>query len=836
MLIRFIRFFLCGRCPTVVIGLVFFLYAHAILAAHASLQFSGAQLQRQQSTVLLDGAWDIKRADTENWTTLSSPFFFNRSGHFVVRKTLQLDSAFDADTYLLFCDGVEGKCSVYLDQQFIGGNAVSGLPFDIIIENKTLPAQSNHLIELEIDNRLEYRSTIPLKKRLYGLPVWGKGIYGSVGLTRLSDVYIDTVIIDSVSILQNRLLFDLRLQLNTNSVSDFLCQTKITSTGSSAVLYQGRRSLSTLSRSGILEFSRVSLPFYGWSIESPQSYSLLVTLFSSPGSKPIDEIKVDFAIPPDRKAYTFPQDIKAIGYVQDRSLMEMSPDSISKRLFVDLRSIKRCGANTVRCYGATPLPQFLSVCDSLGLFAMVEIPLLDVPPDLLGQDSFRERVEKHFYRFIKTFQHHPSIIAWGLGNGYIADCTKTQSFIKNLVTGAKRLDDRPFYISLATPAVLPSLGIDFYIYDMVDENNKIDYNALHLLGQDCLPSIRVAVEMSGKDNRFCEKYHAHQMRNVFTELVKSSWKGGMLQSPFMDWYGDAAYCYWGPRSEMTKNISGISSAAGVERPAYQVVNSFFNQEPIPDILYKARPSDSFMAFQIPALGLLLLFLLMLKNDKRLQTYLKRVYRFPHGFIVDLQENRKVSSFLTLFIGAISLLSVVIILAGWIYCLKTNILFNKILIYIFPQPQMLERVIWLIWHPLWFILFLFFGIFVIVVFLCMVIRLYFFLSKPHIHFSQIFSFCVWINAHLLFSLPLSVIFIKAYTMPEFHILIAAYVVTMLLWTAGRYFRGFRLFLQLGVVQMFVVIAVFMLLCLLTGYVLHLENACISYFYYFYLLAG
>ncbi|MBD3383690.1 hypothetical protein GF407_02085 [candidate division KSB1 bacterium] len=818
--------------------LIMILPGRGDFALPRSLQFSRIQLERPSGGIALDGEWELRAMNGDSRETVVLPSYLDRVGHFTLIKTFRVDSSASAEEYLFHIGGIEGQCSVYLNHQFIGGRALARFPFTLSAGAENVFTDKQNQLSIEVDNRLDYKETIPLKARLNGLPIHGKGVLGSVELVPLSTPFTKSVLLDSIEISGNRLLFDLNLKLRSPENKAVVARIQLLTERFRRPLWQQQHTISSpAARDGdeFMELGNISVPFYPWQPGSPHFYTLEVRLWQQNRDDQSDVFRVDFGVPATNEPRV-PEDIRAIGYVLDKQLAGLSPDTLKARLFDDLRMIKQMGANTVYCYASYPLPPFLSVCDELGLYALVELPLADIPTDFLKRQSFIQLFENHLHRFIETFKVHPSVLAWGLGNGFAPDHPLSQSFVRRMVGKLGAWDGRPVYLSPALPATSPSLGADFYIVDVIDQNNQPDETALSSLGRNVLPRIVAAVEIGEEDQRYLEKHHAHKIREIFADLSERSWKGGLLVSPIYDWYGDACYSYWGAGLEMDKHITGLINADGVERPAFQVVRSFFSSRSLIDILYEDVPPESSLLFQILALTLFALFLLLLKNDKRLQVYLKRVYRFPHGFIVDLQENRKVNAFLTLYVGTTLILSLAIIFSSWIYCLKDNFLFGKVLIYLFSEPESQRRVIQLIWHPLWLLFFLFVVLFAGIVFSAALLRIYFFITKRTIYFRQTFSFCVWINSHILFTLPLAIVFIKAYQAKEFHLFINIYLVVILLWTIGRYFRGFRLFLQLGFLQTSMVIGVVLLFVLSAGYYLHIQSAFISYLRYFLMMIG
>ncbi len=81
----------------------------------------------------------------------------------------------------------------------------------------------------------------------------------------------------------------------------------------------------------------------------------------------------------------------------------------------DISLIKTLGANAVRFGYHPPHPYVLSLCDRYGLLAFVEIPAVGVPGEILDQEPLQVAGRVQHGGGDHRDQHRPSVVAWGAG-------------------------------------------------------------------------------------------------------------------------------------------------------------------------------------------------------------------------------------------------------------------------------------------------------------------------------------------------------------------------------------------------------------------------------------
>lgn len=87
------------------------------------------------------------------------------------------------------------------------------------------------------------------------------------------------------------------------------------------------------------------------------------------------------------------------------------PDGVWERR---LRALKEIGCNAVRCSHNPPSPEFLTICDTLGLLVIDEA--FDKWKSGYYAPFFDQCAEKDITDMIRRDRNHPSVIVWSIGN------------------------------------------------------------------------------------------------------------------------------------------------------------------------------------------------------------------------------------------------------------------------------------------------------------------------------------------------------------------------------------------------------------------------------------
>lgn len=154
-----------------------------------------------------------------------------------------------------------------------------------------------------------------------------------------------------------------------------------------------------------------------WTVEAPCQYALKTTVMQ--GGRKTDEYTTLFGVrtavfTPDRGFFLNGKNIKLQGVClhQDAGCLGTAmPDRAIER---KLQILKDAGVNAVRCSHNPPAPEFLDICDSLGILVIDEA--FDKWRSGYYEQFFDSCWQQDIGDMVVRDRNHPSIILWSIGN------------------------------------------------------------------------------------------------------------------------------------------------------------------------------------------------------------------------------------------------------------------------------------------------------------------------------------------------------------------------------------------------------------------------------------
>lgn len=184
-----------------------------------------------------------------------------------------------------------------------------------------------------------------------------------------------------------------------------------------------------------------------WSPEKPYLYKVVTTIKNDKG-KIIDEVVNPlgfrwFRFDADSGFFLNGRSYKLIGASRHQDYQGLGnavPDSLAIR---DVVLLKNMGANFFRIAHYPQDPCVLRACDSLGLLASVEIPVVN---EITESESFYNNCVQMQTEMIRQNFNHPSVIMWCYMNEVLLkphfsnDAARQKSYISNITLLAQRLE------------------------------------------------------------------------------------------------------------------------------------------------------------------------------------------------------------------------------------------------------------------------------------------------------------------------------------------------------------------------------------------------------------
>jgi len=170
-----------------------------------------------------------------------------------------------------------------------------------------------------------------------------------------------------------------------------------------------------------------------WSVDSPALYTLRTEVLDD--AAPLDSTETKFGIrtfrfDPDKGFFLNGKNLKLKGVCLHHDAGCLGAAVPAKVVERRLRAMKELGANAIRTSHNPPAPEFLDICDRLGLLVQNEAFDEFTPPKnkwIRGRnvgrparfgygEFFQQWAERDVQDMVRRDRNHPSIIMWSIGN------------------------------------------------------------------------------------------------------------------------------------------------------------------------------------------------------------------------------------------------------------------------------------------------------------------------------------------------------------------------------------------------------------------------------------
>jgi hypothetical protein len=784
--------------------LLILLLTHCVLAGTTLVyqvnDFNRPDSLHRSTRVSLDGAWEYRTSQTQEWSSIQVPHLLYSSGAYTFRKYFSIDSSFSADTVRLVFTGIEGVTSVYLNKKLLGIRLRVSTPLAFDIPRSDFYFNERNELVVDVDTRINYRSSLPHMLRSRGLPPVAAGLIRPVyfefgqrpNIQQVQVEFASTSLELAVSFQKSRrdslVLLD-RKQLQEKALS---CRITVTAPGSNEPLYSTVAQIAEDGAGSAKWSTTILLPMPAyWAPRAAALYKADVVLLE--GNVAIDHAVVSFGSS-DSKTFS-QQKWKAMEWFEDYRLLTLPEQELNRRIEQDMQAIYDAGANAVRVFGRPPSEHLLTVCDRLGLAVFAEMAVVNVPSAHLTDVTFKKRAATALKELVQFAERHPSVVAFGLGSGFDAYDNQTIAFLTEMKSLVAGMDQRPVYAAFRGERRLPnSLPVNLAIYETRPERISDLVVTSASGGTEVMYKLTVPLPAQVGDESFKEQIHAFQVKTALSAVLNQPAIQGVLVSPFRDAAGDTPHLMWGDRTEANVLTAGLYDVHSRQRLAYQVVTSLYSSKPLPELLPGEQPAADPSVFQFLGLGLLVMVLFFIKQDKRMSHYMRRAFIYPHGFYTDLSENRQISPFLTGLVGAGSLLALSMITVSFLYFYRFNTYIDEWLTWLLPSAKLKYYAIWFIWHPAALIGLLALALEVVALFQAMLIKITALWQRRYLRFSQILAFVHWVPACFLFMLPVAIVLFRALEQNYLVAPLMGVLALILLWFIIRTWRGLKVVLQ------------------------------------------
>ncbi len=453
--------------------------------------FSGAALPAFD-----DGGW--RRVDLPHDWSVEGPFSaeygsgngYAPGGFAWYRKYFRIDAVHQGREVFIEFDGIYDHSEVWINGHFIGGRPYGYSSFECDLTPHVRFGGGDNVVSVRVDHSRFADS------RWYT----GSGIYRNVrlritGALRIGrwGVYVTSTEVGETSAV---LRMETAVENSSGQSRAFALESEVLDSGGRIVA----RSVTPLTLDGgedrtIVQRETVGSP-QRWSLESPVLYTLRSRLVGDSGA--IDETATTFGIRTIRfdadKGFLLngkPVKLKGVCLHHDAgSIGAAVPEKVWERR---LRILKELGVNAVRTSHNPPAPEFLDVCDRLGLLVQDEAFDEFTPPKNKWVSGWNAGIPSRFgygevfaqwsvidiQDMVRRDRNHPSIIMWSIGNevdypndpfshpvlekSYRPQNPPAENLVKHgkpLIEAVRKLDgSRPVTAALASLAMSDAVGL-----------------------------------------------------------------------------------------------------------------------------------------------------------------------------------------------------------------------------------------------------------------------------------------------------------------------------------------------------------------------------------------
>jgi hypothetical protein len=462
----------------------------------------------------------------------------------------------------------------------------------------------------------------------------------------------------------------------------------------------------------------------------------------------------------------------------------------------DVVLMKNLGANVVRFGHHPPHPYMLNLCDRYGLFALVELPLPGVPSAVLAEDVITETASAMLREMISRDRHHPSLLAWGLGDDLDVTSATTREFLEPLAGLARSLDGRPLYYGsralkndvcadLADVVLLHSTAADAKDFRRELE----EWKRLH-------PGRPVVVGKMGTevqpDNRngYSDPLSYEAQARFFLqrlEAAKSAGVDGVVLTAFNDWKTDRPSLMVRSGDPWIATM-GLVGQQREKRLAYDAVRAAFRGEKFAAIPIGGHSSNAPIVYVVVGLVVLLGVAYVYNASRRFRDSLVRSSFNAFNFFTDARDQRMVSVLQSLLLAVAAALGLAVVVSSLLYRFRTHWVLDNLLSHLTVYDDVKEQVIRIVWDPLTSILAVTAIVLAAQVLLWLLLLALGPFLRTRLSAYNAFVLATWPAAPLLLLVPVGMIVYRI-TESSVYVLPALLLPLLLLgWTALRLLKG------------------------------------------------
>lgn len=788
-----------------------------------------------RKVINLNGFWRAKKKEDKLWTEVWVPGAYDFAGEVEFRRDFKIDSSLVGYAFKLIAFGINNRCKIFLNNEFIGGHEGGHTSFSIELAEQQLFVGEENKLRISVDNSLLPRSSLPLKNspqiaRNYG------GIFRDIFIIAAPPISIDNLQINKTfseeyKKCQLTLKADLKSNTRENENTErepISLQVEVWDLDKQVRL--ARSYLSDLQWSKKVQ-KEIALDLKGfelWTPELPKLYELRISITQN--GLVLDETNMEIGFNEieikDSRVLLNGQPFSLRGVDWYEDYPGVGPAAGWNTIKEEIQRVKDLGGNTIRVVGTPPHPYFLNICDEVGLLVLEEMPLTLIPELRFQESYFKHLALNYCKEMVERDAYHVSIAAWGLGSDWSFEQSDSQDFLNELIKIIGEHSPRPTYLGFRLRGLDLPPTINFAILDFYNRNaEELSHEILNLslkkmeaivlscgyplsFGRNESDSSHFSLSVDFQENQ------AYQLNRLLANPILQEKSAGVLIHTFADWKENQPNLMSSGALDGFTHTSGLMGLGRERRIAYDAVKSNFAANQPLRLTARLPGAQNPNSYPILGLAMILFFLFNFQRSRKLRGNLRRVFLYPHGFYMELKEKRKTPTLHTVLLSLMICLIQSIVLSSILFNYRESSFANNILNLLVDPVELKLRLMWLIWRPMWFI-----GIFTVIFYLayCLVTLFLRIISSGlgvRLPVGQFFTLTFWSNANFIWLLPIMPIYFRIINQTSWTVAAISIWVLFFLWACLRFFRGLRVVYALSVFKA-AVLAIILLAIVLGG---------------------
>lgn len=778
-----------------------------------------------RTVISLNGTWEVSGDGGDSWQQVQIPSSFNDEDDLLYRRNFQIPPAMlESYRWKLVCYGVQYQSTITINGQFVAQHE-SGMPFTYKVE-EGVKLEQNNTIQVEVTNRLDYTSTVPLRKLLLGNRTYG-GIFRDMLLVGVPRVWVDDVRFETIMNGPNA-----EARFSTQVVSADIKGLVVKATGDSLSSPETiaadradfdlditiRRPAAPGDSLGGGEFGRGTQPF---TLESKRTANVSLNIpvtnpdLWAPGSPRLYEavlrvrykgavvdeqiMKIGFRTLQVRGDQLLlngePLAIKGVVYVEDSKEFgaSLSYDLMRR----DVQTIKDMGANVIRFADGVPHPYLLELCDEMGIMALVDISIGTPPTSLFGDESYLKRSLARVKFTIEEAGRNTCVVAYGLSALIPGESDHALNAVRRLRGMVDSLDHRLFYFSatsweqaelrqLADIAGLSAFDVDpARIRTMITTAKQELRNEKPLVMLGYGKFVQLGNHSGYKDPISIEA-QAKFIGEVYNLLLETGISGGIYWS-FNDYRTDRPILTVNNQDQYLASC-GVYGLARELRQGATMLAALYTDQKTPDVLIGDYTPPSTILFIVAGIACAIVFLLLINSSRRFRENVFRALLRPYNFYADIRDQRILSNVQTTILGIVIAVTFAVIVSSLCYYYRMDEGFDATLSAIVTSDTIKEFLNYIIWRPTLSVIMFTVFFFLLLLLGAFLIRVCAAFVRNRIFFTDAYIIAVWGALPVLLLIIPAMILYRALGVPGAGTITFSVMILVVLWMLYRVLRG------------------------------------------------